>query len=73
MKELTINDLLRLCKQQVKLGNGHKKVAMTSDDEANEYHSAWFGLTDGRLIKQYVGVSQTIHLTSGIEDYVVLG
>lgn len=73
MKTITIDDLARMCKQQQALGNGKKMVLMTSDDEGNWYHSAWFGLTDGKNCKDYIQMGQ-LHGTESrnLSDYVIL-
>ena len=73
MKELTINDLCKECLEQIKKGNGDKVLVMTSDDECNEYHHAWTGLCDGKLIEGDIQPYQLTNCTSSnIGDFVVL-
>lgn len=80
VKALTINDLAKLCKEQIKKGNGNKKIVISSDDEGNEYHELFFGFTptqeEGNPLNYFetacvnlpYGVSQ-----KEIKDYIILG
>lgn len=45
MKALTINDLKRACELEIRKGNGHKTIMISSDDEGNSYHYLWFTFT----------------------------
>lgn len=73
MKTITIDDLARMCKEQQALGNGKKMVLMTSDDEGNWYHQAWFGLADGNNCKEFIEFGQ-LHGTKSknLSNYVIL-
>ena len=51
MNPITIDQLAKFVKKQQQLGNGSKFVLMSSDDECNEYHQAWEGLTLGSELK----------------------
>ena len=74
MKGITIDKLAELCEKQKALGNGKKLVLMTSDDEGNEYHQAWFGFTDGKKCKGIIETYQLRGTTSkDLSDYVILG
>lgn len=42
MKPMTVNQLLVACQDQVKMGNGNKHIAISSDDEGNEFHDLFF-------------------------------
>ena len=46
MKQLTINELLELCKKQVKKGNGDKKIVISKDNEGNGYHGLFYAFTE---------------------------
>ena len=50
MKALTINDLLKECQKQVRLGNGNKTIMISSDDEGNNYHYLWYSFL---TVKEY--------------------
>ena len=73
MKGITIDKLYEMCKEQKALGNGKKKILMTSDDEGNWYHQAWFGLEDGNNCKDDIQMGQ-LHGTESknLSDYVIL-
>ena len=45
MKQLTVNDLLALCKQAVKEGHGSRKIVISDDNEGNAYHGMFYGFT----------------------------
>lgn len=72
MKEITIKDLYLMCKREMQKGNGDKPVVMTSDDEGNEYHHAWFGLENGQRVAPYITPNQTFHLTKPISECFIL-
>lgn len=42
---ITIDQLLEECKKQKALGNGGKKILISSDDEGNGYHELFYGFT----------------------------
>ena len=79
METLTINDLYKLCKNQIKKGNGEKKILISDDDEGNGFHELFFGISGTRVengesffdevcIPYPYGVNE-----SNIDDYVILG
>ena len=73
MEGIAIDQLAEMCKKAQAAGLGKKKIVMSSDDEGNEYHQAWEGLTDGAELTQYVEGYQLCHCQSqDISDYVVL-
>lgn len=41
-KPITINELLKLCKEQVKEGRGDNVIMISDDDEGNGYHYLWY-------------------------------
>lgn len=42
---ITIDQLYDECLRQKALGNGSKKILISSDDEGNGYHQLWYGFT----------------------------
>ena len=42
---LTIEDLEALCKEQIKNGNGKKKILISSDDEGSGFHGLFYAFT----------------------------
>ena len=75
MKMLTINDLAELVNEEIKKGNGTKKIMLSNDDEGNGYHGLYFAFTPTEKI--FSG-SYPPSLPYGVKseefkDYVVLG
>lgn len=73
MKGITVDELAQMCLRMSAKGLGSKKVLMSSDDECNEYHQAWEGLTEGKEVAEYIEQYQLRGCASAnVEDYVVL-
>lgn len=73
MTEMTIRTLLSLCVEQMKNGNGDKKILISNDDEGNGYHGLYFAFTEANKmsLSEYelpYGVK-----VSELSDYVILG
>lgn len=45
MNQITVKELLELCKQAVKEGHGAKHIVISDDNEGNGYHGMFFGFT----------------------------
>lgn len=76
----TINDLYRTLKNEIKKGNGMKKILITSDDEGNSCHELFFGITTPKPEKnKECELFNAIMLPFGVskesadKDYVLLG
>lgn len=41
---ITINELLEMCKRQVKKGNGNMGICISDDEEGNGFHGLYYGL-----------------------------
>ena len=50
MKPITINQLKKMCEQQIKKGNGNKFIMISSDDEGNSYHYLWYDFQEASKI-----------------------
>lgn len=72
MKGITVDQLARMCKEQQKLGNGKKYVVMSSDDECNEYHAAWSGLTDAKRWDEYIDPIQWLNCPAVLSECCIL-
>ena len=75
MKMLTINDLAELVNEEIKKGNGAKKIMLSDDDEGNGYHGLYFAFTSTEKI--FSG-SFPPSLPYGVnkeelKDYIILG
>ena len=45
MEVLTVNKLLKMCRALKENGYGDKKIYLSSDDEGNDFHAAFYGFT----------------------------
>ena len=75
MKMLTINDLAELVNEEIKKGNGTKKIMLSDDDEGNGYHGLYFAFTPTDKIfsgsfppSLPYGVNK-----DDLKDYIILG
>lgn len=72
-KVLTIDELYKILADEKKKGNGKKKILLSSDDEGNEYHECFFGITP---ISEDLIAYAFLHGVSkedAMKDYVALG
>lgn len=44
-KPITVKQLLKLCQNEIKKGNGDCSIMISDDDEGNGYHYLWFSFT----------------------------
>lgn len=73
-KPITINQLLKLCKEQVMKGNGDKCIMISNDDEGNGYHYLWYAFCDGKEMLEDDMFSMCVdERVAKIEDTIVLG
>lgn len=70
MKQLTVNDLLKLCQQAVSEGNGNKNIVLSDDNEGNGYHGLFYGFTP--LDDGFEDMIYDSH-THSIDDTIILG
>lgn len=51
---LTIQTLAALCAEEIKRGNGNKKILISCDDEGNGFHGLFYSfITDEETIRDY--------------------
>lgn len=43
---ITVKDLEKFCKEQIKKGNGNKHILISDDDEGNGFHTLFYGFSD---------------------------
>lgn len=67
MHEITVQDLMMLCKAQVMKGNGNKKVLLSNDDEGNGYHQLFYTFTED------VAGNDTWGEIEHPDEYIILG
>ncbi len=80
VKEITIDELSALCKEEHLRGNGKKKILISSDDEGNEYHVLHYGFTPTKAKGEklnFFEVAMTNYPMGvnekNVEDYIILG
>ena len=74
MKALTVNDLLKECQKQIRLGNGNKTIMISQDDEGNGYHYLWYTFStieDYEKPMEYNG--HTFEKVAKKKDTIILG
>lgn len=76
-KPLTVNDLFKLCQEEIKDGNGDHTIMISRDEEGNGYHYLYYEFTDARDLFNndieeaiMLGVDESI---SPIEKTIILG
>jgi len=77
MKALTVNQLYAIFQEAKHKGLGNKKIMVSSDDEGNEYHELFFGITEN-VADVFSGqygpfTPQGVTVEQAIKDYVILG
>lgn len=76
MHTLTIDQLYAELARARKAGMGAKKIMISSDDEGNEYHELFFGITDNveDVFSGQYGPFLPYGVTpENLKDYVILG
>lgn len=73
MDELTIYELLDFCIQEVKKGNGDKKILISADDEGNAYHGLFFAFSP--IGDTFKGEYAPLCMLSNVTDktHIILG
>ena len=64
---MTINDLLKLCIEQIQKGNGNKTIYLSDDDEGNGYHEMYYGFSNEVKELDFYGTIKDP------EDAIILG
>lgn len=61
MEIITVNELLKICKGLKDNGFGNKKIYLSSDDEGNDFHPLFYGITfDPDKVKEYADLCSSI-------------
>lgn len=50
--QMTVKQLLKLCQEEVKKGNGDKFIVVADDNEGNGYHGMFYGFHDAMEIEE---------------------
>lgn len=73
MTEMTIRTLFSLCVEQMKNGNGDKKILISNDDEGNGYHGLYFAFSETNKMSLSEFELPYGVKVSELSDYVILG
>lgn len=79
-RQMTVKQLLKLCQEEVKKGNGDKFIVIADDNEGNGYHGMFYGFTDAMEMEedlQYFGDSVENQISDScytkLEEIIILG
>ena len=50
---VTVEELMVLCAEEVKKGNGKKEIFISDDDEGNGFHQLFYAFQDEKVTKEY--------------------
>lgn len=50
---VTVEELMLLCAEEVKKGNGKKEILISDDDEGNGFHHLFYSFQDDKVTKEY--------------------
>ena len=71
MSGLTVKDLYKLCAEEIKSGNGGKKILLSDDDEGNGFHHLFYSFSN---VEETIGNDDYL-LPYGAdkENFIILG
>lgn len=72
-KPITVKELLKLCQEQLRKGNGDKQILISNDDEGNGYHSLYYEFTDDEGVINELSRLCPFHDHNDPKDVVILG
>lgn len=74
-RTITVSALNKLCEEQIKNGNGKKKILISSDDEGNGFHELFyaFSAVDGLFDGKYPPSTPYGVDERNIHEYIILG
>ena len=72
-KILSVRDLTKLCMEEVRNGNGDKKILLSQDDEGNGFHALFYHFTP--LDESFLRcIHSSLDVTEeNMDDYIILG
>lgn len=74
MKTYTVNELLKECEKQIKLGNGDKTIMISKDDEGNGYHYLIYSFTPAKDVFDVdFYMNEIDEDIAKLEDTIILG
>ncbi len=70
MRAITVEELMKLCEEQIKKGNGSKTIMISNDDEGNGYHYMWYTFS---TVEEAMAEDFVYEKIAPIEDTIILG
>ena len=70
--QMTVKQLLKLCQEEVKKGNGDKFIVVADDNEGNGYHGMFYGFSDANGMYGIEGEIYDSCYTKP-EEFIILG
>lgn len=69
---ITLEQLMKMCMQEIANGNAQKKILISNDDEGNGYHALYYGFAP---LENYFAdlVDFQLYLGDEIDNYLILG
>ena len=74
-KTLTIADLVRMAEHQVRMGNGDKKILISTDDEGNGFHELFYAFSNAEKMfdgKYPPNLPYNVR-KEDLKNYIILG
>lgn len=74
-KTLTIADLAKMAQDQVRMGNGDKKILISTDDEGNGFHELFYAFSNAKEMfdgKYPPNLPYNVK-KEDLKDYIILG
>lgn len=71
-KQLRVQDLYKLCEQEIKKGNAQRILVISDDNEGNGFHGLFYGFTEiTEKDKEYYPIYDSVE--TDIKKILVLG
>lgn len=71
-KLITVKELEKICKQEMKKGNGNKYIYISDDDEGNGYHGLYYGFSNSEETQEIFEFTSVIPVVP-CEEIIILG
>lgn len=70
MSQITVEQLLVLCREAINSGHGKKNIVISDDNEGNGFHGLFFGFSE---IDEYLEEDIYDSKTKSKDDTIILG
>jgi len=72
-KPITVNELKKMCEEQIKNGNGDSVIMISSDDEGNSYHYLWYDFIEAKEMIDNYNILEFDKGIADIKNTIILG